>query len=821
MNDQDKAWLDFLLKEKVLLKCPEKEERFVVIAADMNRITLRGILDDPPSEVRLEIAQLDRLLQEILASRDGVALENELSGAPAKRAVASSFATVCYSPPRKALVAIPDDTAAREAFLDLLTHWDRTVAEYKPLVLLAVVDGLVDGQLSENRIAFSWLSEAFARQSTKRGLPREARRAAMPFYRLTTDLFWMASIKDVDNPPTDRAGSSVSRIEYAFIREPFWTLLQDLRYREEIESILVSMLPNPSAGEPQRRFFVEKTSVADHPDRKEGLNALGKALWSPQTDKVGKRIYTRMEELRPGDVVFHLVDNREIVGFSTVANSVDNTFICLPDTPWAGRPGFRVALRDFTALNPGIHRDWILRDTRYQPTLTRLLERGSRVFYNKGFDLNQGAYLTDIPPELLHVFNDAYRTHTGKELPFRGGPPTEPQIAEMIDTFVQEAERVGLAVDSDVVHRLIALLLAKPFLILTGLSGSGKTKLAQAIAKFLCPRDSESVRVIPVGADWTSNENVVGYPDGLDATNYIAQPALKLVLDARENPTQPFFLILDEMNLSHVERYFSDFLSGIESGEPIPLYNGADRRASGRPIPSELILPSNLFVIGTVNVDETTYMFSPKVLDRAGVIEFRVTGKDIDNLLLQPRAPDVDQLAGSGLAYSEMFVNAARNQTVLLSPEIQQQFAREMKLFFELFHSCRMEFGFRVVHEAARFVNAYRLLGGYSAEDTGWFVGAFDAVIVQKLLPKIHGSRARLEGLLWALYFACVAGRGGDLNSFREACLNAGRAEDEARYSPENVSPDGEGPTYPLSADKVRRMWERVVRDQFVSFAEA
>ncbi|MBZ0213240.1 MAG: hypothetical protein K8H99_05520, partial [Nitrospirae bacterium] len=123
--------------------------------------------------------------------------------------------------------------------------------------------------------------------------------------------------------------------------------------------------------------------------------------------------------------------------------------------------------------------------------------------------------------------------------------------------------------------------------------------------------------LVPVGADWTGNENLLGYPDGIDAQVYRSTPILDFVLRACDDPDRPYFLILDEMNLSHVERYFADFLSAMESGEGmIPLYQGQDRKAD-RDIPQTLHLPRNLFVIGTVNVDETTYMFSPKVLDRA------------------------------------------------------------------------------------------------------------------------------------------------------------------------------------------------------------
>jgi 5-methylcytosine-specific restriction enzyme B len=568
------------------------------------------------------------------------------------------------------------------------------------------------------------------------------------------------------------------------------------------------------------RFFLEKTLVKGRPDRESGPNSLGKALWSPQSDERGAQIYELMTELEPGDIIFHFVDNREICGYSTVESSADANFVGLANTPWAGRPGYRVSLGNFIHLDPTIQREWILKDSRYETVLRRLLEQRSRVFYNKSLELNQGAYLTEVPLELLHVIKDAYRTRTGKALPFEGSP-LQPPMKNLLKYFNETAAEASLVVDSSVLHRFVASLLAKRFLILTGLSGSGKTKLAQAFAQYLSRPGSPTVRLIPVGADWTSNENVVGYPDGLNPANYLVQPALESILYALEKPTEPFFLILDEMNLSHVERYFADFLSAIESAEKIPLYTGAERQSSGRTIPYEITIPDNLFVIGTVNIDETTYMFSPKVLDRAGVIEFRVRAEDIRNVLKNDQVPNLDKIIARGQIFAETFVDAARNQGVRLPRIVQERFEEEIELFFEIFETHGAEFGFRVIHEAARFMSAYRVLGDYSEDTYDWFTSAFDAVIVQKLLPKLHGSRARLEGLLWALYWACVKPRSSNPADFREQCRTAGKAEDESAYRPDNVYDPASEPIYPISADKILRMWRRLIQDQFVSFAEA
>ncbi len=133
----------------------------------------------------------------------------------------------------------------------------------------------------------------------------------------------------------------------------------------------------------------------------------------------------------------------------------------------------------------------------------------------------------------------------------------------------------------------------------------------------------------------------------------MTKPALELIRHALEpaNAAVPHFLILDEMNLSHVERYFADLLSAIESGEEIPLYEGNERRANGEVVPRRLRLPDNLFVIGTVNVDETTYMFSPKVLDRANVIEFRMEPDEMAAFCASPKAPRLEELDGKGAAF--------------------------------------------------------------------------------------------------------------------------------------------------------------------------
>ena len=179
---------------------------------------------------------------------------------------------------------------------------------------------------------------------------------------------------------------------------------------------------------------------------------------------------------------------------------------------------------------------------------------------------------------------------------------------------------------TDFARRYITSLLAKPFVILTGNSGTGKTRISKQFAEYLEWESDEGKKnwvIIPVGADWTDNTKILGYYNPLAEDGngkYEKTKIVELIEEANRHKEIPYFVILDEMNLSHVERYFSDFLSHMETPDTPFELECYTRR---------LDYPENMFVVGTVNIDETTYMFSPKVLDRANVIEFKPQKEDV------------------------------------------------------------------------------------------------------------------------------------------------------------------------------------------------
>ncbi len=367
-----------------------------------------------------------------------------------------------------------------------------------------------------------------------------------------------------------------------------------------------------------------------------------------------------------------------------------------------------------------------------------------------------------------------------------------------IESFTQTLNQVGISFKPELPQEAVAGMQAKPFLILTGLSGSGKTKLAQAFSTWIC-ETGDQLRLISVGADWTSNENLLGYPNALEAGNYCKPDngVLDLILAAQADPEHPYFLILDEMNLSHVERYFADFLSAMESGEAIHLHDDTDADWNG--VPAKLTIPKNLFVIGTVNVDETTYMFSPKVLDRANVIEFRVDDDEMESFLANPVKPKLEDLAGQGKGYGKAFVKAATSD-VSLDEALRKQVSDVLMTFFPALKEAGAEFGYRSAHEICRFVHFYMEL----SEGEGDFDAAMDAAVMQKLLPKLHGSKKKLGPVLETLIRLCL--------------------KPEARPENDPIKAEvltKENALYGVSLEKLKRMRQRLAEHGFTSFAEA
>lgn len=287
----------------------------------------------------------------------------------------------------------------------------------------------------------------------------------------------------------------------------------------------------------------------------------------------------------------------------------------------------------------------------------------------------------------------------------------------------------GFTFPDELVADYYVCLKAKPFVILAGISGTGKTQISRLVAKALAAR----YELVPVSSHWSSDADLLGRYDPVQRSYVDTRftRVLRTALDAWKQRTEDlFFVCLDEMNLARVEHYFARFLSAMEAthveDRRIPLDGG-----------ETLVWPPNLFFVGTVNMDETTHAFSDKVLDRANSIEF---GIDVDDLFQ-------DSVKGTPpppMPWTFTQLQACRRD--LSHPAvtgIARRWRGEIVDIWKILQSQNLQFGFRVRDEIELFMlNAIGLLDEKVA---------FDLQVKQKILPKIAGRGESLKLLLTRL----------------------------------------------------------------------
>lgn len=356
---------------------------------------------------------------------------------------------------------------------------------------------------------------------------------------------------------------------------------------------------------------------------------------------------------------------------------------------------------------------------------------------------------------------------------------------------------------------------------------------------------------LSVRPDWRDSKPLLGYYNPLDG-EYYKTPLLEFILNAIKDYKQnkenaaPYFILLDEMNLAHVEYYFADFLSVLESGrdesgftrESIKLHD-VDKVEKEQRIPREIRLPPNLYIIGTVNMDETTYSFSPKVLDRAFTIEFH----DVDleryplgeTKLSQEELENLRKNVLEDLRRDGKFLAASKQEDIgealeELKNAESEKYWQILKQLNEALEPYDLHFGYRVVDEIALFFKNAK-----DSQEKGKGIitfesqdEIFDLAILMKILPKFHGNRKKLEKpLLLLLKLA----KEGMLNKddahkkadelFNELFRDIFRAGDIRERTDVVITELTNPDTYVLrhTAKKVLRMLRQLYEVGFASFS--
>lgn len=342
-----------------------------------------------------------------------------------------------------------------------------------------------------------------------------------------------------------------------------------------------------------------------------------------------------------------------------------------------------------------------------------------------------------------------------------GGIPPIEVIAERI------RER-GFAITDLTLRAYHVALQTRPLVILPGISGTGKTRLTRlyADAVYAVPTGHENpcYLMVAVQPDWHNARDLLGYYNALTGS-YHATPFLRFMLQAAADPQQPYYVCLDELNLARPEYYLAPILSAMETSEglidlgtpvaEVPL-------AGGGVVYSPVRLPVNLRLTGTVNVDESTFVLSDKLLDRANVIE--LTDVDLPGFRASYAGP-IDEAAWAMIVAVHQLVTAAGHP-----------------------------FGYRAIGEMLRFVaQAHGALEPHQA---------LDLQLKQKVLPRLRGEDApRLRRAITDLLSLSL---GLEPRVWGKATL----------ITPAQLA----AAPYPESAAKLRRMLERLDQDGFTDF---
>lgn len=305
---------------------------------------------------------------------------------------------------------------------------------------------------------------------------------------------------------------------------------------------------------------------------------------------------------------------------------------------------------------------------------------------------------------------------------------------------------------------------------------------------------------LPVRSDWTDNSELFGFYNLIEKRYHVPK-FLEFLLTATNNPDYPFYVILDEMNLSKVEHYFSDILSCLESRvlkngeiqqEPIVLYSGVNQLETNseefEKIPSQIEIPMNLYITGTVNIDESTYMLSSKVIDRANIIEFNEV--------------NLSAYAGSEWKTESTDFLIKKDLNLLSTSLPSKDDYQDLPIFIQeqlltinnILKKYHLHFGYRVANEVARYINQVKI---YVGESDSILKEALDFQFIQKVFPKLSGTYAVLEEPLRELLLSLINQTGFDIS---------------------NINP--QATDYPRTIEKLLRMYKSLSTKGYASFIE-
>lgn len=431
--------------------------------------------------------------------------------------------------------------------------------------------------------------------------------------------------------------------------------------------------------------------------------------------------------------------------------------------------------------------------------LAEMYQKGT-IFYKK-YEKNNVPNEEELREDLAKMM-DIYKEYVN------GKPEKEPEdppkggegkldAKSVISEIKKYIAAEGFSYNDGLVENFYLSLKSKPFVILAGTSGTGKTRLVKLFAEAI----GAKYKLIPVRPDWSDSSDLFGHID-LNG-KFLPGAVLDFLKEAQDHPEKPYFLCLDEMNLARVEYYLSDILSVIETRDfkgghiisdllVAEEKYGVDKDALSKY--GEIIFPENLYLIGTVNMDETTFPFSKKVLDRANTIEFSYVDlipdfKNADVNILQ------QQLENDFLCTKYLFLSQCAEHADYISGVCAQ-----LQTINMILQKANAHVGYRVRDEIVFYLLNNKNAGLLSEDE------AMDNEIMQKILPRIQGSTASTRDMLCELFKICAV----DQNQYS--------GESDAEKMRKALADDRLQCKYRKSAEKLELMERRFEEDGFTSY---
>lgn len=445
--------------------------------------------------------------------------------------------------------------------------------------------------------------------------------------------------------------------------------------------------------------------------------------------------------------------------------------------------------------------------------------------------------------------------------------PKDYPMAKILEEITCEKAKISLNNVSNTFLHYLTALRTKPFMLLAGISGTGKSRIVRKLAQATVteglqkaegykgtdfandrwtlhsPANFELIQVKP---NWHNSMDVIGYLSNIPSPHYVFTPFIEFIVKAWQHPEVPFFLCLDEMNLAPVEEYFAEFLSAIESrsfegeeyltdpiikpfnsfGEDVaktmvntlfPNFTAGDTESVITKVIKHfrtkgLTLPKNLIVIGTVNMDETTFSFSRKVLDRAMSVEMNEV--NYDSFLTDTTDDDLKAIVEAFEQNDDADLNALLVDRHIEAREIIDNLEDDAKFTIDylkrinaLLEGTPFKLGYRAANEALIYLQASQEFGQTDR------IAALDNFTLMKVLSRIEGDETKLkitdseadkERITKAEVNVDEAKQYGDLNiltALRQIITNQLGEQDKLQ-----------------SVKKIDSMLSQLKRDHFVSF---